>query len=209
MMKTRNLFAIPVFALMAMTGCSDDNAAGAATEEQMRAVSGHWYAEIPMSGETANWRTEEEDDVTTFNKVTAIFQLSGEIFPEGWWGYIYQQDDEMVNYGGIDLSIESNMFKFSMTSDGYITPSSYLQDAPIVTNMHFDEGKDIITADVEYKDQVFSLTFIRPDNEAWTRLNEYFFILLEAGIVGGYDDGQIGTDVTDEIADEPSRIPRR
>ena len=88
-----------VIALVAMTGCSkdDDNTVGEAQETQYDAVSGHWFAELPVSGETDNWRSEKECDSTTFDKVTAIFYLGDHVIKEGWWGYLYLQDNEMVN----------------------------------------------------------------------------------------------------------------
>jgi len=50
-----------LFGLVLFASCSnDDNPAGPATEAQMQALTGHWYAELPISGETDNWRTEEE-----------------------------------------------------------------------------------------------------------------------------------------------------
>ena len=77
--------------------------------------------------------------------------------------------------------------------------------------MCYDSRKDVITADVTYNGQSFSLTFIRPSDESWERLNEYFDILLESGIVGGYEDqgDHLNTDVTGEGATETQRAPRR
>lgn len=50
-----------IIALTAMTSCSDNDneAVGPATKAQYEAVTGHWYAEIPISGETDNWRTQD------------------------------------------------------------------------------------------------------------------------------------------------------
>ena len=206
-----------IIALTAMTSCTDnkDNLpAGPASEAQYEAVTGHWYAEIPISGETDNWRTEEEGDVTTYDKIDALIYLDANtddvIVTFGFWGYIYLQDNDMVNYGGL-LSSDDDIFQFSMTSDGYITPSSHLADAPKITNMHYDATANVITATVDYKGKSLSLTFVRPDEEAMTRLNECYEILMEEGIVSAYDDDGniILSDVTDKNADEPSRAPRR
>lgn len=199
-----------VIALVAMTSCSDDedSSVGPAQEAQYDAAAGHWFAELPISGETDNWRTEEEDDMTTFDNVTAIFYLGDYLMKDGWWGYLYlQSDNEMVNYGGLDLGKHETQFTYNMTADGHITPSSHIQNMPKVTNMLYDSGKDVITADVIYKEQSYQLTFKRPTDDDWERLNEYFFILLEAGVVGGYDDegDHLNTDITGETADEPSR----
>jgi hypothetical protein len=199
-----------VIALVAMTSCSDniDNYAEKTLESSYDAAAGHWFAELPISGETDNWRTEEEGDKTTFDKVTAIVYLGDHVMKEGWWGYLYlQSDDEMVNYGGLDLSQHDTQFSFYMTADGHITPSSHIQNMPQVTNMMYDSVNDIITGDVTYNGQSYQLTFIRPSDDEWERLNEYFYILLEEDIVGGYDDegDHLITDVTDEDAGEPSR----
>ena len=53
-----------LFGLLAIVGCKDDDdKAKPATEDQMKEVSGNWVAEVPISGETENWRTEEEGDL--------------------------------------------------------------------------------------------------------------------------------------------------
>lgn len=208
-MKTKSIFAMLMVALVAITSCSDDDpSVGEAKEAQYEAVSEHWFAELPISGETENWRTEEEGDMTTFDKVAVIIYLSDYVMKDGWWGYLYlQEDNEMVNYGGIDLSKHENQFNFYMDSEGNITPSSHIENMPQVTNMKYDSGKDVITADVTYKGQSYHITFTRPDEDTWERLNGYYEILLEEGIVGGYDDGgdKIKTDITDENAHKPSR----
>ena len=216
MMKTKSIFAMLIIALTAMTSCSnnDNEAVGPATKAQYEAVTGHWYAEIPISGETDNWRTEEEGDVTTYDKIDALIYLDANtddvIIATGFWGYIYLQDNDMVNYGGL-LSSDDDIFQFSMTSDGYITPSSHLADAPKITNMHYDATANVITATVDYKGKSLSLTFVRPDEEAMNRLNECYEMLREEGIVSAYDDGGniIHSDVNDDPADEPSRARRR
>ena len=208
-MKTKSIFAMLVIALVAMTGCSkdDDNTVGEAQETQYDAVSGHWFAELPVSGETDNWRSEKECDSTTFDKVTAIFYLGDHVIKEGWWGYLYLQDNEMVNYGGIDLNKHDNQFSYYMSANGHVTPSHHIEDMPKVTNMVYNSKRDVITADVTYNGKSYHLNFTRPTDDNWERLDEYFDILLEEGIVGGYDDGGdfLNTDVTDENADEPSR----
>ena len=200
-----------LFASVLFASCSnDDDTTGPASEAQMHALTGHWYAELPISGETDNWRTEEEGDRTAYDKVAALFYLNGYTTTECWWGYLYLQDDDMVNYGGIDLNEKGNMFSFAMTSDGNITPSQHLANGPKVSNMHYDSQKDIITADVDYSGHKLSITFTRPTEELTTQLNEYFDILLEEGIVGGYEDkgAEQHTDVTDKGATEPSRARR-
>lgn len=126
---------------------------------------------------------------------------------DGWWGYLYMNGDEMVNYGGIDLTKQENQFNYTMSSDGYITPSSNVEGAPKVTNMHWDSSKDVITADVTYNGQTYHLTFTHPTDETWRQLSEYYDILLEEGIVGGYEDKDIKqkTDISGEDASEVSR----
>lgn len=206
-MKTKSIFAMLIIALVAITSCSDDDAVGEAQEAQYDAVSGHWFAELPVSGETDNWRSEEEGDSTTFDKVVAIFYLTDHLMKEGWWGYLYLQDDDMVNYGGIDLNKHENQFSYYMTADRHITPSSHIENMPKVTNMVYDSKRNVITADVTYNGQSYQLTFTHPTDNDWERLNGYYDILLEEDIVGGYEDKgtKQNTDVTDENADEPSR----
>lgn len=213
MMKTKSIFAMLIIALVAMTSCSNDDneAAGPASETQMQAVTGHWYVELPISGETDNWRTEEEGDRTDYDHIGALIYLNGYTTSDCWWGYLYLQNGDMVNYGGIDLNEKGNMFSFAMNSDGNITPSQHLANGPKVTNMHYDSQKDIITADVDYSGHKLSVTFTRPTAELTSQLNEYFDILQEEGIVGGYEDkgGQQKTDVSGDDATEPMRARRR
>ena len=209
-MKLTKIFAILFIALVAMSSCSvnSDNFVEVTLYDE---VAGHWYAELPISGETENWRTAEEGDTTTFDKVVALFYLGDSLIKDGWWGYLYLKDDnEMVNYGGIDLSHQANQFNYYMTADRYITPSSHIENTPKVTNMLYDSIKDVITADVTYKGQSYRLTFVRPDDDVWERLYGYYYILLEEGIVGGYDDGNgyLDTDISNDDATEPQRARR-
>ena len=199
-----------LFGLLTMTSCSEEDnpVNNSASDELMEKCSGHWFAELPISGETENWRTEEEGDMTTFDKVVAVFYLGGSLMKDGWWGYLYLQDDnEMVNYGGLDLGKHETQFSFDMTADGHITPSSHIQNMPKVTNMLYDSSKDIINANVTYNGQSYQLTFTRPTDDDWERLDEYFFILLEADVVGGYDDegDHLNTIVTNDDATEQQR----
>ena len=198
-----------LFGLLTMASCSEeDNPANNASQEQMDAVSGHWFAELPVSGETDNWRTLEEGDMTTFDKVVEVFYLGGSLMKDGWWGYLYLQDDnEMVNYGGLDLGKHETQFSFDMTADGHITPSSHIQNMPKVTNMLYDSSKDVINANVTYNGQSYQLTFTRPTDDDWERLDEYFFILLEEGVVGGYEDlnTKQETDIKENGANNPAR----
>lgn len=209
-MKLTKIFAMLIIALVAITSCSD-NEDNSVVEAQYDAAAGHWYAELPISGETENWRTAEEGDMTTYDKVTAIFYLGGSFMKDGWWGYLYlKNDNEMVNYGGLDLAKHETQFTFNMTADGHITPSSHVQNMPKVMNMQYDSVRDVITADVTYKGQSYHLTFSRPTDDDWERLDEYFYILLEAGVVGGYDDGgdYLDTDISNDDATEPQRARR-
>ena len=208
-MKTMKKIFMFMFGLLAIASCSndDDETAGPATQAQLEAVTGHWHAELPISGDTDNWRTEEEGDVTVYDKVAALFYLNGYTTTECWWGYLYLQYGDMVNYGGIDLNEQGNMFSFTMTNDGYITPSQHLANGPKVSSMHYDAKADIITADVDYSGHKLSVTFTRPTAIQTSQLNEYFDILQEEGIVGGYEDkdSQLKTDVTDDDATEQQR----
>ena len=200
-----------LFSLVLFASCSnDDNPAGPATEAQMQVLTGHWYAELPISGETDNWRTEEESDRTDYDHIGALIYLNGYQTDLSYWGYLYMKDGDMVNFDGIDRMTEDAAFDFTMNSDGNITTSSHLPNAPKVTNMHWDSKKDVITADVSYNGQTLNITFTRPTAEQQTFLNDFWEMLVEAGMVGYEDDGgQQKTDVTDENASEPSRARRR
>ena len=196
-----------VIALVAIAGCSSDDD-NFVPETFYDAVAGHWYTELPISGETDNWRSAEVGDRTTFDKVTVLFYLGDSVMKDGWWGYLYlKEDNELVNYGGIDLGKSENRFNYNMTADGHITPSNHIEYLPQITNMLYDSRKDNITADVIYNGQSYHLSFIRPGGDVWERLNEYYEILLKAGVVGGNEDGygHLATDVSNADATE---LPR-
>ncbi len=205
-MKQNKSLLTLVIALAAMTGgSSEDHMPQFATQQQLEDVTGHWYTEIPLTGETANWRTEEEGDVTDYDHIGALIYLNGYDTESSYWGYIFLKDDELVNFDGIFQRDKEARFDFTMFTDGRILTSNHLSDAPEVSNMLYADGK--ITADVSYKGQSFTLTFTRPTEEQEPHLQEYWELLAEAGIVGGYtDDGDTQqTNVSDENAYEPSR----
>lgn len=210
-MKKKSILTLLTIALVAMAACSnDDNEAAPATEEQMHALSGHWYAELPISGQTDNWRTEEEGDSTDYDHIGTLVYLNGYVTDFSYWGYIYLQNGEMVNFDGIDRMNEDASFDFTMTTDGYITPLSHLANAPKVTDMHWDSQRSTITAQVSYNGQSRPITFTRPTDSQQATLNNFFEMLVEAGMVG-YEDGdaQQRTDITDSNASEPSRARHR
>ena len=115
----------------------------------------------------------------------------------------------MVNFDGLHRRDDEANFAITMDSEGYITTSS-LKDAPQVTSMHWDNTKDVITADVNYKGQTFKLTFKRVNLNEEQTLKDFYDILAEEGIVGGYADldTQLNTDVSDNDATGPSRVRR-
>ena len=197
---------ILLFGLLAIVGCKDDDdKAKPATEDQMKEVSGNWVAEVPISGETENWRTEDEGDMTTYDNILALIYLNGAYPDACYWGYLFMQDGDMVNFDGLGRRDEQANFEFKMDRDGNITPSSHLPNAPQVTNMHYTGS--VITADVAYKGKTFSLTFTRPTAEQEATMQEFWEILGEEGIVGGYADNgyEQRTDLSDKDATEPSR----
>ena len=208
-MKAKSIFTMLVIALVAMTSCSsDDDTVQPASQEQLQNLHGHWYAEIPISGETANWRTEEEGDMTDYDHIGVLVYLNGTYTDASYWGYIFLQDNELVNIDGIFMrDNDEASFDYTMDSEGNITPKSHLADAPQVTNMHYDAKADIITANVAYKGHNLALTLVRPTQEEGTVLYDYWQMLAEAHIVGGYEDrgDHLNTDVKDEGANKPSR----
>ena len=172
-----------LLALLTLTSCDNaDNPAGNdATEEQLQELTGHWYAELPISGETENWRTEEEGDMTTFDTIGAVIYLNG-----------LHRHDEAAN------------FEIKMDRDGNITASNHLADAPQVTNMHYANG--VITADVSYRENNISLVFHRTETDEEKTLKAFYDILVEEGIIGGNTEGDdVTTDVADDGADKPAR----
>ena len=208
-MKAKSIFTMLVIALVAMTSCSsDDDTVQPASQKQLQNLHGHWYAEIPISGETANWRTEEEDDMTDYYHIGVLVYLNGTYTDASYWGYIFLQDNELVNIDGIFMrDNDEASFDYTLDSEGNITPKSHLADAPQVTNMHYDAKADIITANVAYKGHNLALTLVRPTQEEGTVLYDYWQMLAEAHIVGGYEDrgDHLNTDVKDESANKPSR----
>lgn len=211
MKKMKNIWIL-LLGLLAMVGCKeDDDKARPATEEQMKAVTGHWYAELPFSGETDNWRTEEEGDKTAFDKIGAVIYLNGylnETVEDGYgsqWGFLFLHDGEMVNYGGIDLNKKNTYFYFTMDREGHITPSGQIGNMPQVSNLRYVDG--VITAEATYEGSTVFVTFRQPEDLMESTLNEYYEILFEEGIVGGYEDldGEQHTDIDDNSATGPSR----
>ena len=198
-----------LFGLLTMTSCSEeDNPVQPASEELLQQLQGHWYAELPISGETENWRTEEEGDMTAYDHIGVLVYLNGYITDASYWGYLFLKDNDMVNFDGIFMREgDEASFDYTMDSEGNITPLSHLDDAPQVTNMHYDAKADIITANVNYKDHNLALTLVRPTQEEGTVLFDFWQMLAEAHIIGGFDDGgdHLNTIVTDKDAKEQQR----
>ena len=90
-----------------------------------------------------------------------------------------------------------------MDSDGNIIPSTQLANAPTVDNMHYHS--DVITADVTYMGRSLGITLTRPTEEQEDRLELFWQMLLEAGMVAGDEGDYQETDISDENAGEPSR----
>ena len=192
----------------ALTSCSkEDNSMLPASKEQMDAISGHWYTEVPISGETANWRTEEEGDMTTYDHIGVLLSLNGSYPDLSKWGYFYLKDNDMVNYGGIFQSSEGNGFDFRMDCVGNITPKNHQAGTPLVSDMYYDAKAHVITANVTYMGHDLALTFVQPPVEESSSLYYYWQMLIDEGVIFGYDDegDHLKTDVTDKNAEEPSR----
>lgn len=215
MMKTLNKICILLFGLLVMSGCKDDDEnvevpkeAIPATEEQMRTLSDLWYVEIPFSGETENWRTEEKGDMITYDHIGVMMYLNNRYTEDSYWGFIFMKDHEMVNYDGINRRETDTTFDFKMDSDGNITIFNPWTDVPQLSNVHYDAQKDVITADVTYKGQTLNgIVFNRPSGEQQQFIDDFFETLLDAGQVTGYEDedSEQNTDITDKNATEPSR----
>ena len=185
----------------ALTSCSKDDDP---TPFDRTLLDGHWYAEIPLTGETQNWRTEEEGDMATYDHVGAMIYLHSEFTNASYWGFFYLKDGDLVNFGGIHSWEEDANFDYTVTPDGRITPDRYLEDMPKVEDMRYIDGK--IYAKVNNRQYVFT----RPTEEQNKQLSEYWEMLLEAGM-GGFSDGEgiMETDLKDKNAVEVSRVKRR
>lgn len=205
-MKTVKKAALALLALLALASCAaDDNEVIPVADQLLQQVNGHWYVEVPISGETDNWRSEEEGDVTTYDKIGALIYLNG-YYPDAcYWGYLYLQDGDMVNYDGLHRNDEEANFAITMDSQGNITPSSHLPNAPVVNNMRYANG--VITADVTFEGKSFSLTFNRTELSQEQTLIAFYDILAEEGIVGGSTDmgDAFITDIEESAAQEQAR----
>ena len=210
-MKTIKIFAALFISVMAMSSCTkDDNPAVVepASQEQIEALAGHWYADLPISGETMDLRTmDDPDDKTAYNHIGAIIYFNNVYTEWSYWGYFYMNDDEFVNVDGLNHLTEDAEFDFTMDSDGHITPTAYLPNAPQVSNMRFEGDK--ITATVTYMGRSLDMTFRQPDEEQETMLEGIWEFLVDNGLVIGSDSDEVETGISDEQATEPSRARRR
>ena len=205
-MKTIKIFAALFIAIVAMSSCSrDDNpATRPASQAQIDALAGHWYADLPISGETLDLRTmDDPDDKTAYNHIGAVIYFNNEYTDWSYWGFFYMNDDEFVNVDGINRLTEDASFDFTMDSDGNITPTAHLANAPQVSNMRFEGDK--ITATVIYMGRSLDITFRQPDDEQETMLEDIWEFLVKNGLVIGSDDDDVETGISDEQATEPSR----
>jgi len=209
-MKTIRIFVALFIAIMAMSSCSkDDNSATRpASPDQIDALSGHWYADLPISGETMDLRTmDDPDDKAAYNHIGAIIYFNPVYTDWSYWGFFYMKDDEFVNVDGLNhLTTDAN-FDFTMDSDGHITPMSQLSNAPQVSNMYYQGDK--ITATVTYMGHSLDMAFRRPDEKQETMLEGIWEFLVKNGLVIGGDYDEVETDISDEQATEPSRARRR
>lgn len=187
---------------VALAGCSKDDDDPVPFDRTL--LDGYWYAEMPMTGEVLNWRTEEVDEMASYDHVGAIINLHSEPTGASWWGYVYLKDGDIVNFDGIHPWNEDAYFHYTVTPDGHITPDRYLENTPKVEDMQYTDGK------IFSKVNGMQVVFTRPNEEQAERLNELFQMLLEAG-GGGYvdDDYIINSDVKNQNATEPSRSKRK
>lgn len=116
------------------------------------------------------------------------------------WGYFYTKDGDLVNFDGIDRMNQGSNFSYTVTPDGFITPDNYIEKAPKVESMRYMDGK------IYAKVNGMQIVFTRPTEELNARLEEFWLMLVEAGMIGYDDDGyQIHTDIKGDNAEEPAR----
>lgn len=194
-------------ALLTLAGCDkqDNPAAGPATQQQLDALDGHWYAELPISGETDNWMTEDDpDDKAAYDRIGAVITFNNEITEWSYWSFFYLNGTELVNVHGVSRLTEEAVFDFTMDSNGYITPTAHLEDAPKVSNMRF--WGDRITASVTYMGRTLDITFREPDDAQTEMLEDIWEILVEReAVIGGDTDYKVETGISDDDASTPSR----
>lgn len=185
----------------ALAGCSKDDDP---VPFDRTLLDGYWYAEMPMSGESLNWRTEDADDMSSYDHVGAIIYLHSEPTGASWWGYVYLKDGDIVNFDGIHPWSESANFYYTVTPEGRITPDRYIENTPRVEDMQYTGGR------IYSKVGGMQVVFTRPTEEQDARLDELFQMILEAG-GGGYadDDYIINTDIKNQNATKPSRSKRK
>jgi anaerobic selenocysteine-containing dehydrogenase len=161
----------------------------------LRLMSPHWKLSINGQFQNLDWMMDIHSEPVV------------EMHPETAARY-HVQNGDMVNYDGLHHRDQEANFAFTMDSEGNITTSSNLPDAPQVSNMHYDSTQKVITADVTFKGRSLSVTFtFVSDTNQQETLNEFYQILAEEGIVGGYSENtkEIDTDLSDENANQPSR----
>ena len=186
------------YIVAALTSCSKDDDP---TPFDRTLLDGHWYAEIPLTGETQNWRTEEEGDMSTYDHVGTMIYFHSEFTKASYWGFFYLNEGDLVNFGGIHSWDENANFDYVVTSDGHITPDRYIENMPKVEEMQYLDGK------IYAKVNGMQVVFTRPSEEQNEQLSEYWEMLLEAGMGGFSDgDGTIDTDLKNQNATEPSRV---
>ncbi len=193
-------------AVMAATSCSSDNDEVApASQQLLDEVTGHWYTEMPHSGITANWRTADETDSISYDHIGVLIYLKPDIDDGSFWCYLFLKDDDLVNYDGFFQRDTDANFSFSMDSEGYITPTTHLTNAPKVITMRYVDRR--ILAEVLYHEQHYHLNLINTADEEPQHLKLFWDLLVSENIIGGYKDGSdsLITDFNEGHAKEPAR----
>lgn len=198
-MKNTLLYIMLGIIVMAFTSCHDDSA-----PFDSNLLNGHWYAEIPISGNIENWRTEE-GEMTTYDHIGVILLLYP-LTNNGVLAHLYLQNGEMVNYDGFNYFQDgSGYFDFAVDSDGNISVSNYKNGTFEPKNLRYVDGK--IIGEINGQTVIFT----HPSEQQENFLEDVWQMLVDEGVVGGSDDGGswYGSDISDQNATTPARAPRR
>lgn len=194
-------------ASIAFAACSSDDDEKEKEEPEVvepvdpEAIGGHWYVEIPRTGDVVNWRSEVLE-MTTYDHIGVILYVNS-YDGEGYWAHLYFKDGEIINYSGFGKDQEGGEFKYTMDDAGNISISRLMPNTPPFENFKYADGQIVAMMDGQ------TVTFAHPVGEKEAMLEDFWELLVEEGLIGyGDDDTSIDTDISDKPAAEPSRAPR-
>lgn len=205
-MKTINILAMLIVALVATTSCSNNDDDNASINPLAEKIVGTWLAEYEVEGTLT-----VEGEARAFSRIIDVYNFDDVTKVNIWNRYFFsgESPDPFADLGGGSGSL--GKIDFTSTADGTINvtligtdivkPSDLPLYAPLSRLLHY--GDDTITATgIDGR----TITLLRADDEEQQQLLDW-----NVRLHGGYDNNgnAIDTDVTDKNADEPSRVRRR